>query len=286
MVLLVVSLLVLLMSAWSADPPGALSNDLTQLVEDSPSWVLSIWQLLFDLVVVWAGLLVVLAVLRRQFVPAVTAIVAAAFGVFLAVVGGWIALGDAEDVGTVLSRLTVSEGPASFPAIRLVTASAVLVVMSPAISRPYRFFGRIALTLGFMASVGLGVATLVGSIGGLAAGAAAAAAFENEDIYFEFDSANLSADAQEILREKVQWLKQNPRSRVIIEGHCDERGTNEYNLALGERRAQSAQQYLISLGIDESRLATVSYGEERPLDPEGTESAWAKNRRAHFVIEK
>jgi peptidoglycan-associated lipoprotein len=116
--------------------------------------------------------------------------------------------------------------------------------------------------------------------------AAAAAAFENADIYFEFDSANLSAEAQEILREKVQWLKQNPRSRVIIEGHCDERGTNEYNLALGERRAQSAQQYLISLGIDESRLATVSYGEERPLDPEGTESAWAKNRRAHFVIEK
>lgn len=176
MVLLVGSLLVLLMSAWSADPPGALSNDLTQLVEDSPAWVLSIWQLLFDLVVVWAGLLVVLAVLRRQFVPAVTAIAAAAFGVFLAVVGGWIAFGDTEDIGTVLSRLTVSEGPASFPAIRLVASSAVLVVMSPAISRPYRFFGRIALTLGFMASVGLGVATLVGSIGGLAAGAAAAAA--------------------------------------------------------------------------------------------------------------
>jgi peptidoglycan-associated lipoprotein len=114
---------------------------------------------------------------------------------------------------------------------------------------------------------------------------AAAAAFENKDIYFDFDSANLDAQAQEILKDKAQWLKRNPRSRILIEGHCDERGTNEYNLALGERRAQSVQQYLVSLGIDESRLATVSYGEERPLDPGRTEAAWSKNRRAHFVIE-
>jgi peptidoglycan-associated lipoprotein len=116
--------------------------------------------------------------------------------------------------------------------------------------------------------------------------AAAAAEFENEDIFFDFDSANLSAEAQEILRVKAQWLKQNPGRRVLIEGHCDERGTNEYNLALGERRAQSAQQYLVSLGIDALRLSTVSYGEERPLDLGNTETAWAKNRRAHFVIER
>ena len=175
-VLLVVSASVLLISAWSADPPGTLSNDLTRLVGNSPAWVLSIWQLLFDLLVVWAGVLVVLAVVRRQFVPVVTAVAAVVAGVLLTVAGSWIAFGDADDIGSILSRLTVSEGPASFPAIRLVSASAVLVVMSPAITRPYRFFGRVVLAFGFLASVGLGVATLVGSIGGLAAGAAAAAA--------------------------------------------------------------------------------------------------------------
>ena len=123
---------------------------------------------------------------------------------------------------------------------------------------------------------------------GAAADAVAAArrAFENEDIRFEFDSANLTAEAQQILRQKAQWLKENPRVTVIIEGHCDARGTNEYNLALGERRALSAQAYLVSLGIAENRLATVSYGEERPLDPSDTEAAWVVNRRAHFVIER
>jgi peptidoglycan-associated lipoprotein len=116
--------------------------------------------------------------------------------------------------------------------------------------------------------------------------AAARAAFENEDVRFEFDSANLNAEAQQILRQKAQWLKENPRVTVIIEGHCDTRGTNEYNLALGERRALSAQAFLVSLGIAENRLATVSYGEERPLDPSDTEAAWIVNRRAHFVIER
>ena len=108
--------------------------------------------------------------------------------------------------------------------------------------------------------------------------------FENEDILFEFDSAKLSDEAQQILRIKAEWLRKNPRAQVIIEGHCDERGTNEYNLALGDRRAFSAKAFLVDLGINESRLTTVSYGEERPLDPGATEDAWAKNRRAHFVI--
>lgn len=108
--------------------------------------------------------------------------------------------------------------------------------------------------------------------------------FVNEDIHFEFDSATLDTEAQEILRKKATWLKANPRVSVVIEGHCDERGTNEYNLALGDRRAFSAKSFLIDLGIADSRLNTVSYGEERPMDTSSTENAWAKNRRAHFVI--
>ena len=110
--------------------------------------------------------------------------------------------------------------------------------------------------------------------------------FENEDILFEFDSASLSVEAQDILRAKAAWLRENPRARVIIEGHCDERGTNEYNLALGDRRAFSAKAFLVDLGIDESRLTTISYGEEKPIASGSTEEAWAKNRRAHFVIKQ
>ncbi len=108
--------------------------------------------------------------------------------------------------------------------------------------------------------------------------------FENEDIFFEFDSASLSVDAQDILRRKAEWLRENPGARVIIEGHCDDRGTNEYNLALGDRRAYTAKSFLTDLGINQARLTTVSYGEERPIDSSPTEEAWAQNRRAHFVI--
>ncbi len=108
--------------------------------------------------------------------------------------------------------------------------------------------------------------------------------FENEDVFFEFDSASLSVEAQEILRAKFEWLRDNPGARVTIEGHCDERGTNEYNLALGDRRAYTAKAFLTDLGIDDARLATISYGEEQPIDPRASEEAWAKNRRAHFVI--
>lgn len=109
--------------------------------------------------------------------------------------------------------------------------------------------------------------------------------FLNEDIHFEFDSSVLLPDAQEILRRKAEWLRYNPYVHAVIEGHCDERGTNEYNLALGERRAASAKAYLVDIGIHASRLTTISYGEERPVDPGHNEEAWAKNRRAHFVIE-
>ena len=108
--------------------------------------------------------------------------------------------------------------------------------------------------------------------------------FTNEDIYFAFDSSALSQDAKHTLLRKEYYMKNNTADSVTIEGHCDERGTNEYNLALGERRAESAKKYLVNLGIDASRLETVSYGEERPVDSGHNEAAWKKNRRAHFVI--
>lgn len=108
--------------------------------------------------------------------------------------------------------------------------------------------------------------------------------FIDENIYFDFDKYNLLPAAQQILQKKAEWLVNNPDVSVIIEGHCDERGTNEYNLALGDRRAESARSYLINIGIAGSRLTTVSYGEERPVNSGHNEFAWAKNRRAHFEI--
>jgi len=109
--------------------------------------------------------------------------------------------------------------------------------------------------------------------------------FMYEDIYFEFDKATLLPMALDILKKKAEHLYNNPGITIVIEGHCDERGTNEYNLALGDRRAESAKSFLVDLGILPSRLTTVSYGEERPVDPNHNREAWAKNRRAHFVVE-
>jgi peptidoglycan-associated lipoprotein len=105
-----------------------------------------------------------------------------------------------------------------------------------------------------------------------------------KDIFFDFDRADLRGDARDTLRANADWLKSNPSARVEIEGHCDERGTNEYNLALGAKRAQSAKDYLVSLGITGERLSTISYGEEIPVCREQTESCWRQNRRARFVI--
>ena len=103
-------------------------------------------------------------------------------------------------------------------------------------------------------------------------------------VFFEFDSAEVSAEGQASLGKNAEVLKQNATWVVSIEGHCDERGTAEYNLALGERRALAARTYLVSLGIAADRLRTVSYGKEFPFDPGHTETSWAKNRRAHFVV--
>jgi peptidoglycan-associated lipoprotein len=109
--------------------------------------------------------------------------------------------------------------------------------------------------------------------------------FVNEDIRFEFDKSTLLPEAKEILGGKAEWLGAHPDVSVIIEGHCDDRGTNEYNMALGDRRAGSARSFLVDMGVAPGRLTTISYGEERPLDPQHNEEAWAKNRRAHFVID-
>ena len=105
-----------------------------------------------------------------------------------------------------------------------------------------------------------------------------------KDAFFDFDRYDLSADARTVLRANADWLKNNPSMRVDIEGHCDERGTNEYNLALGAKRAQAARDYLVSLGIAPDRLSTTSYGEEIPVCQEHSESCWRQNRRARFVI--
>ncbi len=104
------------------------------------------------------------------------------------------------------------------------------------------------------------------------------------DVNFDFDRYELRPEAREILKGHAAWLKANPQARVEVEGHCDDRGTNEYNLALGAKRAESAKRYLIDLGIPANRLTTISYGEELPLCKEHTEDCWARNRRAHFVV--
>ncbi|MBU1181968.1 MAG: peptidoglycan-associated lipoprotein Pal [Proteobacteria bacterium] len=108
--------------------------------------------------------------------------------------------------------------------------------------------------------------------------------FVNEDVRFDFDSAVLNNKAMEILKKKAAYLEKYSGVSAAIEGHCDERGTNEYNLALGERRAESTKEFLNNLGIAASRLKTISYGEEKPLDTGHDQEAWSKNRRAHFVI--
>ncbi|HDQ44423.1 MAG TPA: peptidoglycan-associated lipoprotein Pal [bacterium] len=107
-----------------------------------------------------------------------------------------------------------------------------------------------------------------------------------ENVHFGFDRHDLTDTAREILTRHARTLRENPQVRIRVEGHCDERGTIEYNLALGERRANSVRMYLINLGVDASRITTISYGKERPLDTRHNEEAWARNRRAGFVIVK
>lgn len=111
-------------------------------------------------------------------------------------------------------------------------------------------------------------------------------AFDAQKIYFEFDKSDLKPEARATLEKKADWLQKHPSYSVWIEGNCDERGTAEYNLALGERRAYAAKKFLMDLGIPENRIKTISYGEEKPADPGHTEEAWAKNRRDEFRLFK
>jgi peptidoglycan-associated lipoprotein len=105
-----------------------------------------------------------------------------------------------------------------------------------------------------------------------------------QDAFFEYNESTLSTDAQTALTASSTWLKKNSQYNLLIEGHCDERGTEQYNLALGDRRANQAKEYLVTLGVDTGRIRTVSYGEERPFDQGHDEAAWAKNRRDHLVL--
>ena len=105
-----------------------------------------------------------------------------------------------------------------------------------------------------------------------------------KDIHFDFDRYDIRRGDEEILKENAALLKKYPKTKIQIEGHCDERGTVEYNLALGERRANNTKKYLVSLGIASNRISTISYGKERPLDNGHNEEAWAVNRRAHTVL--
>ena len=105
-----------------------------------------------------------------------------------------------------------------------------------------------------------------------------------KDIYFDYDKYEIRQEDEGILKENAAFLKENPKMKIQIEGHCDERGTAEYNLALGERRANHTKKYLVSLGITLDRISTISYGKEKPLDPGHNEEAWGKNRRAHIVV--
>lgn len=105
-----------------------------------------------------------------------------------------------------------------------------------------------------------------------------------KDIHFKYDKYDLDDDSKKSLQKNADWLKEHPGIKVEIQGHCDERGTNNYNLGLGDRRANATKQYLTALGVDAARLFTISYGEEKPFCTESNESCWWQNRRSHFMI--
>ncbi|MFM8269494.1 MAG: peptidoglycan-associated lipoprotein Pal [Pseudomonadota bacterium] len=130
-----------------------------------------------------------------------------------------------------------------------------------------------------------GVATPGGGVDMMGGAGDVGSAFSEMDIvYYGYDSFNLTDEARSSLKKNADWMKANSTARIQIEGHCDERGTVEYNMALGDRRANAAKAYLVRLGVAANRIETISYGKERPADMGHSESAWAKNRRAVFVL--
>ena len=110
--------------------------------------------------------------------------------------------------------------------------------------------------------------------------------FQLRDIHFDFDSAVIKPQDIPYLESLAELLQKHPQYKLVVEGHCDERGSEMYNLALGQRRADAVKKFLVNLGVNSNRIQTISYGEEKPVDPRHNEEAWAKNRRCHFVIEK
>ncbi len=129
-----------------------------------------------------------------------------------------------------------------------------------------------------------GAGTGVGVVPGSQEDFLASVGFEGDRIFFDFDQYNVDSADMATLQNQAQWLQRNPAVRVTLEGHADERGTRDYNIALGERRANAAKNYLASLGIDPSRISVISYGKERPAELGSTEEAYAKNRRAVTVV--
>jgi peptidoglycan-associated lipoprotein len=117
-----------------------------------------------------------------------------------------------------------------------------------------------------------------------ATGSDAGLAGDLKSVHFDFDKFSLTAEAKTILKKNAEWLQKNPKTKIQVEGHCDNRGTIEYNIALGDKRATTVKKYLVALGIKADKINTISYGKERPLDSADTEEAWAKNRRANFVL--
>ena len=126
---------------------------------------------------------------------------------------------------------------------------------------------------------------IAGRPGAGAVGTAAAGVSPLKDVFFEYDKAAINADQRAALNDNVNWLKANSRAKIVIEGHCDERGTAEYNLGLGDRRTKALRDYLVALGIAADRIGTISYGKERPFVIGHDENAWKMNRRGHFAIQ-
>jgi peptidoglycan-associated lipoprotein len=138
---------------------------------------------------------------------------------------------------------------------------------------------------GMGAAGGMGVAGATGTtIPALPSPAAFSETSALRDVHFEFDRYTIRPQDSAALDQNARWLKANPRALILIEGHTDERGTNEYNVALGERRASATREYLAALGIERTRVSMITYGEERPVCSDRTEGCWAQNRRAHFLV--
>jgi len=182
--------------------------------------------------------------------------------------------------------ILVATGCAKQPATMPASASAPSPSAgSTAASRPQAAASQSSMSDGGAGRASLGAGA--GTAGATAARVSPREFMENaalRDVNFDFDKYDIRPADAKILDANAAWLKTNARSLLLIEGHCDERGTPEYNLALGERRAKAAMSYLTALGIQANRISIVSYGEERPLCKERGEACWAKNRRAHFLV--